>query len=346
MPTFVPEHDHDVFISYAHLDNEPFPDIEEGWVSTLVEGLKIILARKLGTKDFSLWMDHDLPANKPITPKIMNIVANSATLVIIMSKGYLESEWCSRERNAFLRVTRQRIRSGSRVFIVECQKVNKPIEFEDITGYRFWMDDGKGKTIRRLGYPTPIPKTLDDRPYYNQLNKIGNELAEELRRMKSGSTPSSIDQKGESTNLKGNSPAENPVVFLAEVTDDLVLMRDEIFQFLDQAGFRVLPKTIYPRKPDAFQAAMKSDFVHSHVFVQLLSDLSGKKYPGHPSYCQLQNDVAREAEKDILQWRSPLLKIERIMDGDHRKLLEGDTVLAVGLAEFKQRRALGTLLTY
>src|SRR5262249_12108357 len=124
--TFVPGYMHDIFISYAHVDDVPYLDAKDGWVTTLVKVLKRRLGQLLGRADaYSLWMDPELVGNVPLTPQIMNTLSNSATLLIILSPGYLSSEWCQREKNAFLNSVKERVRSGSRVFIVERDKVSR-----------------------------------------------------------------------------------------------------------------------------------------------------------------------------------------------------------------------------
>ncbi|MGH8549844.1 MAG: toll/interleukin-1 receptor domain-containing protein [Methylococcales bacterium] len=95
---FVTGYDHDVFVSYARLDNPG----ETPWVSTLVRHLDTDLRQRLGTKDLRVWIDENLDGNRPLTPEIMRSIQRSATLLIVMSSGYLASEWCARERNAFL----------------------------------------------------------------------------------------------------------------------------------------------------------------------------------------------------------------------------------------------------
>jgi len=59
MPVYVPNYQHDIFVSYAHVDNEPFAGAEKGWVTTLISNLKNELGRQLGRADaYSLWMDY------------------------------------------------------------------------------------------------------------------------------------------------------------------------------------------------------------------------------------------------------------------------------------------------
>ena len=117
---FVPGYDHDIFVSYAHVDNQTLPGVKNGWVTTLVEGLRIELSRKLGrSQDLSLWMDHQLAGNVRITPEIMGNLQKSATLLFILSPGYLASEWCNREQRTFLKAMQERVRSRTRVFLVD-----------------------------------------------------------------------------------------------------------------------------------------------------------------------------------------------------------------------------------
>src|SRR4051812_23241376 len=99
---FVPDCDHDVFVSYAHVDNQN----DLGWVTTLVHHLDTELRQRLGTKDLQIWIDHRIDGNHPLTPDIMQAIRRSATLLIVMSPSYLASEWCAKERNTFLNLAR------------------------------------------------------------------------------------------------------------------------------------------------------------------------------------------------------------------------------------------------
>ncbi|HYQ91081.1 MAG TPA: hypothetical protein VES89_03145, partial [Candidatus Competibacteraceae bacterium] len=58
---FVTGFEHDVFVSYAHVDNQPLlvpGGVPAGWVNTLVENLKRLLSQQLGRKDWGkLWFD-------------------------------------------------------------------------------------------------------------------------------------------------------------------------------------------------------------------------------------------------------------------------------------------------
>jgi len=138
---FVPGYDNDIFVSYAHVDNVPLPGAEEGWVSTLMRGLKTRLAQLLGRSgDFVVWRDPNLSAHEPLTPQLLDALTQSAALLIVLSPGYLASEWCLREKSTFLQLAHQRVRAGSRVFVIErhrFQPNEKPDELRELLGYRF-----------------------------------------------------------------------------------------------------------------------------------------------------------------------------------------------------------------
>ena len=107
--SYVPGYAHDIFVSYAQVDDLTDREGEDGWVTALIKKLKNRLAQLLGRQDnFSLWYDHHLRHNVYLTPEIMGTIERTATLVVILSPGYLESEWCTRERDTFLKLVEER----------------------------------------------------------------------------------------------------------------------------------------------------------------------------------------------------------------------------------------------
>lgn len=326
---YVPSYEHDVFVSYAHVDDEPEPGETKGWVTTLVSSLKTKLAQKLGRSDaFSLWMDHELLGHAGVSHQITGVLERTATLVVILSPGYLASSWCQREASAFLSHLSQRRESASssQIFVVRRDKIDggEPEEFAELAGYQFWVQDTLETTAHILGTPRPDPS---DRRYYDRLNDLATELAAHLKSLRDPAP------RGPQEVI----PDQRPTIFIAEPTDDLDVVHDDVKRYLQQADLHVLPDRWYPRDPGAFQRAAARDLARSDVFVQLLSGSAGKRTPDVPDgYAHLQFHMAESAGKPILQWRSEELDPAKIGDGLHRALLERETVLAVGIEEFKR----------
>jgi hypothetical protein len=125
MATFVPDSAYDVFVSYAHVNDEPDPGQDEGWVSTFVSVIKKRLFEKLGRPDAcSLWMDPELSKHSPFTPEIRTALEKSATMLVILSPGYLASKSCLWEKNEFNNIIKGRRRPNSRIFLVEIDRVD------------------------------------------------------------------------------------------------------------------------------------------------------------------------------------------------------------------------------
>ena len=53
MPAYVPNYKHDLFVSYAHVDNRPRirGDVDSMWVTTFTNQLRIVISQKLGRSD-------------------------------------------------------------------------------------------------------------------------------------------------------------------------------------------------------------------------------------------------------------------------------------------------------
>lgn len=350
MSVYVENYKHDIFVSYALVDNEPFAGADKGWVTTLVSGLKILLGKKLGRPDaFSLWMDYELRGHTSVTAHIIEQLESSATFVLILSPAYLASQWCRLELNAFL--TQFGTDSG-RIFVVEHDQTERLAELADLLGYKFWMADDAGHP-RTLAIPKPNPEEFQ---YYQRLDDLARQLTDKLKTLRqaessrpnsgahsnrsfsNAETPTfsvkgSFGNDGASYLIPGNNGAtlaattDAPTIFLAEVSADLEEQRQDIKHSLLQQGVRILPDKAYSFATIAQQ--LEQDLTQCRLFVQLLSDKTANGYP------QFQYERAQAAQLAIFQWRNPNLELATVTDLSHRTLLLQSTVIATDLMEFQ-----------
>lgn len=68
---------YDVFVSYAHSDDEVPLGAEKGWVTTLVGELGKMLHRKLGGTGANVWMDYRLAGGQSIDDTLLRGVRAS-----------------------------------------------------------------------------------------------------------------------------------------------------------------------------------------------------------------------------------------------------------------------------
>jgi hypothetical protein len=341
---FVPGYRHDVFVSYAHVDNEPV-GADKGWVTTFVRNLETFLRRKLGqhATDASVWMDYELTGNQPFAGSIEEALRSSATLLVVVSPGYLGSAWCGREREAFGAAVRDRVAAGSRIFRVESDEVelaDLPSSFRETLGYKFWVRDRDQRAARTLGLPTPIPSDPNGRLYFDRLLDLAQDLADVLKRLRAeAQTALPGPLTPEAGAMRAPSPA-SPAILLAETTDDLDPQREELRRYVIQAGVQVLPESFYPRDSvESFRDQLRADLTRAALFVQLLSEVSGRKPEGVAAgFPGVQYDEACAASVEAMRWRPGGLPLERIAQREpaYARLLTGADVRECGFEEFKK----------
>jgi hypothetical protein len=317
---------YDLFVSYAHADDEVPVGASKGWVTTLADELNKVLRRKLGGSGARTWMDHQLAANANVSEALLDTVRASQTLLLVMSPGYRRSAWCQRELGDFL--ARSTSRKGKdNVFVVEIDdrvaRESWHPSLQSLKSIRFWHKAFDDIASRLLGFP--VPKLDEDSLYWRKVNELAHLIAEYLDRDSSTVAPS------------------KPAVLLAETAEDLLDKRESVATSLRQAGYEVLPESDLPKDSEAaYVHALRTDLARVQVFAQLLGPYEGRKpQQGQTSFVALQASQAVQARKqgdiEILQWRAPEVDLDRVPSPAYRELLQSRYVQGGGLEEFKRQ---------
>ncbi len=334
--TYIPGFRNDIFVSYASVNNQPrFEDNPDScWISTLVNNLRKGIDEYLGRKDSCLiWKDNRLLPGTSLTDEITVNLQNSAIMLMFLSTGYLESDWCQKEKEIFLEALRAKNKDFSSIIIIEKQKLDEndiPGELNDSKRISFWKTDIESSRSRTLcDYDLNFGKDI----YWNKINDLVTALSEKIKNFKKQfetqpTIPATLPP--ENGNKKGT-------IFLAEATDDLDPYREEVKRYLDQQNIRVLPDKYYPANIQEYKDTLTEDLNKSKLFVQLLSNFPGKRLQGvERGYNYLQYDHARKHDLPVLQWFTPEQKIETVADSIQRELLEQETVRQINLQNFKK----------
>src|SRR5215813_10789922 len=142
----------DLFISYAHIDNQPLTPEQKGWISRFHASLEALLSMRLG-QAAKIWRDDKLQGNDVFADEIVDQFAQTAVLVSVLTPRYLNSEWCTREVREFCERAEQTggvvVDNRARVFKVLLSPVGTqeqeslPAVVKDILGYEFFtLEDG------------------------------------------------------------------------------------------------------------------------------------------------------------------------------------------------------------
>ena len=145
---YVPGFHFDVFISYAHLDNDPFGPANERWVDVFHKALCTGVAQHLGVRP-EVWRDPRLDRIGEFPAEIEARLAASAVFLPIFSPAYLASDWCRREFETFRRNADEpggpRVENKLRIVKVVKTHVARdalPESVSNVLGYQFYsLDD-------------------------------------------------------------------------------------------------------------------------------------------------------------------------------------------------------------
>ncbi len=131
-----------VFVSYAHADNQPLDADFPGWVSAFVDKLGRTVARQAGGGAVEFWMDHRLEPQRRVDAELRRRIRESAVILAFVSPRYLESEWCGKEMAAFVAEVGGGV-SADRVFLVEVLPTDRDAwhaSMRDLSPVKLWAD--------------------------------------------------------------------------------------------------------------------------------------------------------------------------------------------------------------
>lgn len=331
---FVAGYDHDVFVSYAHADEDV--DASGTWITQFVDALKRALKARLGgADDLNIFFDNTSLRGNQQLAEMLTEARRSAVFLAIASRSYAKREWTQEELRAFIRAPQD----TARLFAAECLPLDNseayPAPLQEHKRTQFWRID-QGKT------PMALSVSLDAEAFRRRIHDLAEEIRNQLVKMRAapavarkGAAPLSAAPP-EAGRTEPSLPSKYCEVLLAQVTDDLDDERDQLRRYLEQFGVTVLPAENYPQGGEAFKTAVAADLAQTGLFVQLLSKTAGRAPPDLPEgYARCQYEAASAQRIKMALWRRPDLDLESVTNPRHSALLSADTVIAVGFENFK-----------
>ena len=299
--------DTEVFISYAHLDNQGARQGHE-WISDFHRALAIRVGQLLG-KEPEIWRDPKLQGNDVFSDTLLERLKRVAVLVSVVSPRYLKSEWTRRELEEFCHAANQTggldVENKARIFKVVKTPVLRSLELPplpSLLGYDFFKLDPESGRPRELDDP-------DEKEYWIKIDDVAHDMCQLLEILECDKPLSTEDKK---------------TVYLAETTLDLADEHAAIRRDLQEHGYTVLPSRTLPFVASDLASFVRSELGHCDLSVHLV----GKTYSlvpegGMRSLLEVQDELALErAEKGNfgrLVWISPGLQIQ---DERQRKFVE------------------------
>ena len=284
-----------LFISYAHIDDQPLTPGEKGWITRFHATLKKMLDMRLG-REAKIWRDEKLQGNDVFSNEIVAQFNQSAALASIVTPRYLHSEWCTREAREFCQSAERNgglvVGNKSRVFKV----IKTPVDAEESEALPAHMKDLLGFEFFTYEEGAPLELDPDYGPEYNQryLKKIAL-LAQDIAQLLKTLQAEGGASKSNDSNVPSEPPAPSkPAVYLAECSYDRKQARELLEGELKRLGYPVLPDKRLPQDEAEYVAAVESLLARCALSVHL----AGEKYgtvpdgPTEKSTSILQNELA------------------------------------------------------
>ena len=339
--------ENDIFVSYAHIDDQPLVEGQKGWVSAFHRVLEIRLGQLLG-RHASIWRDPKLQGNDIFADRLVDRLPRVAVLASIVSPRYLKSDWCMRELREFWKAsaTTGGVRIGNKTRVFKIVKTPVPLdqqipEFQDVLGYEFYTvdpDSGRARELSQTGDPE------SQRLYWAKLDDLAHDMAELLE---------AIEKEGEAVPAHAEAPVERSTVYLAETTYDLREQRDAVRRELLGYDAEVLPDRPLPLVGPECEEMVREQLARCALSIHLIGRNYGIVPEGETrSTVVMQNDLAieRSAGGDFgrLIWLPEDLESEderqvRFIDTlqTDARIQAGADILQTSLGDFKsaiQRR--------
>ena len=335
--------ENDIFISYAHLDDETPSETQEGWISHFHKCLEFRVSQLFGAKP-RIWRDLKLQGNDVFGDEIVDQFPKVAFLISVLSPRYLKSDWCRKEVTAFWKAAEQsggtRLGNKSRVFKVVKTPVpieEHPPEIQDTLDYEFFRQDATS------GIPTEFDLLMNpdsEKEFWAKLNDLARDITELLQVMERSGT----EGPGAAA---PDSAAPEKQVYLAETGHDLKGDYDLIKRELEAHNCHVLPDRQLPLVIPDYEREAAEMIASCELSIHLVGQNPGiVPDGGTQSIVEIQNQIAaQQSESGALKrliWMPSQLQLdnelqERFVNNlrTDRQALAGADLLETPLEDLK-----------
>ena len=293
--------EHDVFISYAHLDNEPIRPNEPdtGWVSRFDYVLSNFLSQELGRRA-KIWRDKNMDSNDYIWDTVKEHLLKSLTFVSVISPSYIKSPWCPLELNTYREKNQIRVGNKSRIFKV----VKKPVKeipeklqdlFTEVLAVSFFEQEQS--TNKTRGFFVEFGGEWEQK-FYREIDLLAQEIAQLLETFQN-TKPVNLPENAEPSALK---PFPRKTIYMTEPSPDLWEDYVEIRRDFIKRGAKVLPSvdSTKPATIEEYEAEMRQDLKQCNLVVHFIGSEDDEYLDyGGQSLVHLQTEIAAKYQTEF-----------------------------------------------
>lgn len=321
----------DIFISYSHIDNLKDYGENDGWVDRFCESFTVNITKKVGLNEaVNIWWDKNkLDGGRLFNKTIEEGINRSAIMISLVSRGYLNSEYCTQERETFYKKA-QLERYGTaigdksrliKVFINKYKPEELPQEFQGTTGFNFYNDDDRPLKIGDNDHYIKHRDELVD-SVYNLLNSFSQEAAFPENFTIIGRPLYDSNQSTAVFSPSCKPDKKEFTIFFGDVTEKLTSVRKLLMKELEKGGYKTVTVPISDDN-ETYQNDLKNALANADLSVHLLSKAPGPEIEGKNNwYPKMQIELSFQFASLKSIWVPSDLKEEQIEEEQYRKFLQ------------------------
>ena len=283
-----------LFISYAHIDNQPLTPGEQGWITRFHASLETFLSMRVGG-EVQIWRDDKLQGNDVFADEIVDQFVRTAVLVSVLTPRYLDSEWCTREVAEFCKCAERTggvvVGNESRIFKVLKAPVDTeeslPAVLQNMLGYEFFTFEDNVPLEMDAAYGEKFAHS-----YNRKVGMLAWDISQLLKKLRA-----EIRDNGDTGSDEPAAAA--PTIYLAECSYDCKESREVLEGELRRHGYSIVPDRDLPRDEEGYIAAVDLLLERSALAIHLVGTAGGvvPDGPSGKSVVELQNELAVRRSK-------------------------------------------------
>lgn len=319
--SYLPGFEYDVFLSYAHKDNETVTKDEEGWMTQFYKHFKLLLDRYLeGVNTAHIWCDHELRKNISFDDRIRNVLENSAIFLAFTSTSFYNSVYCCEKELSFFynkaanNPLGLKVQDNSRIF--QIQLLNKsyklwPKEFQGIGFYQMFKYADENSLDKENDPGITLSYALDKAVYEKEIIKIVIDVCNTLKAIKAKQEKPVAQTK----------PSK---IFFGNVAHTLISLREQIINELNAKEIPVFKCELPPPfEYDAHKEKVTEKLQESELAVHLFDEIAGIQISKDvsKSFLQEQALIGKGLNKEQLIFIPQELNLDTIKDIGQKQFL-------------------------
>lgn len=296
-----------IFISYARDDDEPPPGQPDaqGFVTHLHNQLLYEL-KQLGQPRPHLWRDTKrIERGMQFEPELEEALAGSCLLLVVLSRNWIDREWCQRELEVFARRFGHEDERSLRERIVivrknEVERTAHPKLLQGQEGYSLYDVDPESRAELHFFVRGKVVPKWESR-YHDEVERLARYLwtraqAKGPVRLEAQKSAMRAPESAEARSAAPADPASGGrAVFVSKPATDMIQAYDTLVRELGNRGYRVVPDPGISLPHTAEAIALVDEALAAGEFsVHLIGKQSGFAPEGGTPIVQLQLKRASE----------------------------------------------------